>query len=81
MSTSNGLVDLHCHLDLYPDHQAAVMDAEEAGVFTLAVTTTPRAWPRNHELAQRTRQLGSRMTRHKPTIHAFSRREKVAREA
>lgn len=48
-----GLVDFHCHLDLYPDHQAAVQASEDAGVFTLAVTTTPRAWPRNHELALR----------------------------
>ncbi len=57
MSTSCGLVDFHCHLDLYPDHQTAVQEAEEAGVFTLAVTTTPRAWPRNHELAQRTKYV------------------------
>lgn len=64
MSASNGLVDLHCHLDLYPDHQAAVMDAEEAGVFTLAVTTTPRAWPRNHELAQRTKHVRAALGLH-----------------
>ncbi|WP_404825087.1 Qat anti-phage system TatD family nuclease QatD [Mycolicibacterium gadium] len=42
--------DLHCHLDLFPDHQAAIRNAEAARVFTLAVTTTPRAWPRNKEL-------------------------------
>ena len=64
MSTSNGLVDFHCHLDLYPDHQAAVMDAEEAGVFTLAVTTPPRAWPRNHELAQRTKHVRAALGLH-----------------
>lgn len=64
MSTSNGLVDFHCHLDLYPDHQAAVVDAEEAGVFTLAVTTTPRAWPRNHELAQRTKHVRAALGLH-----------------
>jgi TatD DNase family protein len=64
MSTSNGLVDLHCHLDLYPDHQAAVIDAEESGVFTLAVTTTPRAWPRNHELAQRTKHVRAALGLH-----------------
>ena len=64
MSTSNGLVDFHCHLDLYPDHQAAVMDAEKAGVFTLAVTTTPRAWPRNHELAQRTKHVRAALGLH-----------------
>lgn len=57
MTVSEGLVDFHCHLDLYPDHRAAVQEAEEAGVFTLAVTTTPRAWPRNHELAQATRHV------------------------
>ena len=59
MITTAGLVDFHCHLDLYPDHPAAVRDAEKAGVFTLAVTTTPRAWPRNHELAQRTTACAS----------------------
>lgn len=64
MDTNNGLVDLHCHLDLYPDHQAAVLDAEEAGVFTLAVTTTPRAWPRNHELARRTKHVRAALGLH-----------------
>lgn len=57
MISTEGLVDFHCHLDLYPDHRAAVQDAEEAGIFTLAVTTTPRAWPRNHEFAQATRHV------------------------
>ncbi|VWB88008.1 hydrolase, TatD family [Burkholderia lata] len=64
MSTSSGLVDFHCHLDLYPDHHAAVVEAEEAGVFTLAVTTTPRAWPRNHELAQRTKHVRAALGLH-----------------
>ena len=64
MSTINGLVDFHCHLDLYPDHQAAVEEAEDAGVFTLAVTTTPRAWPRNHELAQRTKRVRAALGLH-----------------
>ena len=57
MIDHNGLVDFHCHLDLYPDHAAVVREADAAGVFTLAVTTTPRAWPRNHELAQRTKHV------------------------
>lgn len=46
------LVDFHCHLDLYRDFPAAVREAESAGVFTLTVTTTPRAWPRNRELTR-----------------------------
>lgn len=50
-------VDFHCHLDLYPDHAAAVDQCERDGIFTLAVTTTPKAWPRNQELASRTRYV------------------------
>jgi TatD DNase family protein len=64
MSASEGLVDFHCHLDLYPDHRAAVQEAEMAGVFTLAVTTTPRAWPRNHEFAQATRHVRAALGLH-----------------
>lgn len=64
MTTTAGLVDFHCHLDLYPDHQTAVQEAEDAGVFTLAVTTTPRAWTRNHELAQRTRHVRAALGLH-----------------
>lgn len=64
MISSTGLVDFHCHLDLYPDHAVAVRDAEAAGVFTLAVTTTPRAWPRNHELSQRTKHVRAALGLH-----------------
>jgi TatD DNase family protein len=64
MSASKGLVDFHCHLDLYPDHRAVVQEAEAAGVFTLAVTTTPRAWPRNHEFAQATHYVRAALGLH-----------------
>lgn len=47
-------VDFHCHLDLYPDHEAAIARAEAAGVYTLTVTTTPKAWPRNQALTRDT---------------------------
>lgn len=36
-----GLVDTHCHLDLYADLASAVRDAQTAGVLTIAVTNTP----------------------------------------
>lgn len=64
MIATAGLVDFHCHLDLYPGQVAAVRDAEAAGVFTLAVTTTPRAWPRNHELAQQTKYVRAALGLH-----------------
>lgn len=57
MSTTQLLsaVDFHCHLDLYPDHTAAITAAEASSIYTLAVTTTPKAWPRNRDLTQATR--------------------------
>lgn len=51
-TTHPRLVDFHCHLDLYPDHVALIRECDREAVATLAVTTTPKAWPRNRELAQ-----------------------------
>lgn len=44
-------VDFHCHLDLYPDHAALIAECDRERVATLAVTTTPKAWSRNRDLA------------------------------
>ncbi len=38
------MIDLHCHLDLYPDPEAVAARASAEGIYILAVTTTPRAW-------------------------------------
>jgi len=67
----SGLVDFHCHLDLYPDHEQAVQQAESAGIFTLAVTTTPRAWPRNHELAQKTKHVRAALGLHPQLVAEY----------
>lgn len=57
-------VDFHCHLDLYPDFEAAVSKAEAARIYTLTVTTTPKAWPRNHELTRGTRYVWAALGLH-----------------
>lgn len=62
--TEGVLVDFHCHLDLYPDHAALVAECDREGIFTLAVTTTPRAWPRNNELAAKTRYVRAALGLH-----------------
>jgi len=54
LSSHPHLVDYHCHLDLYPDHKAAFTECERLKITTLAVTTTPRAWEHNLELARET---------------------------
>jgi TatD DNase family protein len=61
---NGNLVDLHCHLDLYPDFESLVAECDAAGINTLAVTTTPRAWARNHELASRTRHVRAALGLH-----------------
>lgn len=60
----SGLVDFHCHLDLYPDFPALVRRCDDAGVFTLTVTTTPKAWARNHALAGETRHVRAALGLH-----------------
>lgn len=45
-------VDFHCHLDLYPDHQRLIRESDSEGIATLAVTTTPKAFVRNVEMAE-----------------------------
>jgi TatD DNase family protein len=62
--TINRLVDFHCHLDLYPNHAKAVAECDRQKIFTLAVTTTPRAWPRNHELASTTKHVRTALGLH-----------------
>ncbi len=45
-------VDFHAHLDLYPDLGSAIRTCELSKTATLAVTTTPKAFLRNKELAK-----------------------------
>lgn len=38
------MIDLHCHLDLYPDALNLLPEVGRKNLFTLVVTTSPRAW-------------------------------------
>lgn len=38
------MIDLHCHLDLYKDALSLVPIVQKKNIFTLVVTTSPRAW-------------------------------------
>lgn len=44
-------VDFHCHLDLYQDHQRLVRECNAEKIVTLGVTTTPKAFARNVDVA------------------------------
>lgn len=46
-------VDMHCHLDLYPDPRAEIERVGKCGAYVLSVTTTPSAWVQTQALASR----------------------------
>ncbi|MDP9154684.1 MAG: TatD family hydrolase [Pseudomonadota bacterium] len=47
----SAIVDMHCHLDLYPDPNLLVKDIANNKAYVLSVTTTPRAWRGTMKLA------------------------------
>lgn len=51
------MIDLHCHIDLYPDPVAILDEAEARGAFVLAVTTTPKAWRGTRRLVGERRRI------------------------
>lgn len=51
------MIDLHCHIDLYPDPRAVLDEAESKGIFVLAVTTTPLAFQGNLDLVEGRRRV------------------------
>lgn len=58
------LVDFHCHLDLYPDFENLIKELDQEGIYTLAVTTTPRAWQRNYDLTKGLRYVSPALGLH-----------------
>lgn len=60
----SALVDFHCHLDLYPDFEAAVAACERDAVYTLTVTTTPKAWARNQTVTSKTKYVRAALGLH-----------------
>ncbi len=38
------MMDLHCHVDLYPDHEQVLNDIQQSGYYVLSVTTVPSAF-------------------------------------
>jgi len=44
-------IDMHCHLDLYPDPFKISEECKNRGTYVLSVTTTPKAWDGTNRLA------------------------------
>jgi len=49
--------DFHCHVDLLPNPQAVIASCDEQQIVTLAVTTTPKAYPENRRWTEDSRYV------------------------
>lgn len=49
------MIDLHCHLDLYPDPHALAAECAKRGLYILSVTTVPSAFEGTAALASTSR--------------------------
>jgi TatD DNase family protein len=51
------MIDLHCHLDLYPKPAAVAQECARRGMYVLSVTTTPSAWLGTSALASGAKRI------------------------
>lgn len=63
------MIDLHCHLDLYPDPRQLVEACKARGLFVLSVTTTPRAWDGTTSLAAGAPRIKTALGLHPQVAH------------
>ncbi|PFH09156.1 TatD DNase family protein [Collimonas sp. PA-H2] len=63
------VVDLHCHLDLYPDPALAVEQCRASGSYILSVTTTPKAWRGTVKLAKGHNRIKTALGLHPQIAH------------
>lgn len=63
------MIDFHCHLDLYRDPAKIIADADEAGIYVLSVTTTPKAWVGTARLALGKKRIRTALGMHPQIVH------------
>lgn len=57
-------VDMHCHLDLYPDPKQQAEEIGRNGAYVLSVTTTPSAWLQTQALASKHHRIRTALGLH-----------------
>jgi TatD DNase family protein len=70
------VIDLHVHLDLYPDPVATAKECVKRDLFVLSVTTTPSAWSGTSALAKNAARIRTAIGLH-PQIAQERQRELV----
>lgn len=67
-NTQQMLIDFHCHLDLYSDYESVLERTEMAQIYTLTMTTTPRAWKRNFALTHTKKYIRAALGLHPQVV-------------
>ena len=65
-------IDMHCHLDLYPDPFKVAEECKRRGTYVLSVTTTPKAWDGTCKLADGSRRIRTALGLHPQLAHQRS---------
>lgn len=63
------MIDLHCHIDLYPNPDSVLKRADDAGVYTLSVTTTPKAWCGTNNMGKKYKRVRTALGLHPQLAH------------
>jgi TatD DNase family protein len=62
-------IDMHCHLDLYPDPKLVLEEVGRRKVYVLSVTTTPTAWHGTNALAAGNARVKTALGLHPQLAH------------
>lgn len=62
-------MDLHCHVDLYPDPHVIIQKCKEQGTFVLSVTTTPSAFSTTKLIAENVPNIKTALGLHPQLAH------------
>ncbi|MBL8013085.1 MAG: TatD family hydrolase [Candidatus Omnitrophica bacterium] len=63
------MIDMHCHLDLFPDPEKVANDCKDRKLCILSVTTTPKAWIGTKNLAKGNQKIKTSLGFHPQLAH------------
>lgn len=63
------MIDMHCHLDLYPNFQQVIKRCEEQKLYVLSVTTTPKAWHGTKAISKNCERIKTSLGLHPQLAH------------
>jgi TatD DNase family protein len=62
-------IDMHCHLDLYPEPFKVADECKKRGIYVLSVTTTPKAWSGTCRLVEGNQRIRTALGLHPQIAH------------